>query len=287
MPELPEVETIRRDLVKKVTHKKVTLIKVKKKKIIRGNLPNFKKVLTGSSFKNIIRVGKLLIFVIKNSRYYLLVHLKMTGQLVYLEESKVIAGGHSWKNMSLELPNKYTHVIFELKDKSRLFFNDMRQFGYLRVVDKGEKDRIIASFGIEPLKKDFTFINFKQILQGRKAAIKTVLINQKLIAGIGNIYADEICFFAQIKPTRKTNRLTAKEIRRIYLSCNAVIKKAIKKRGTTFSDYIDGKGGRGNFTKYLKVYHREGDKCLRCKKGIIKKIKLNGRGTRYCPNCQK
>jgi len=279
MPELPEVETIRRDLVRKIIGKKIILVETNKTKVVKNNLAKFKKALKNVSFGNIFRVGKLLIFTLSNHSSFLLIHLKMTGQLIYLNKSKITAGGHSWKNMSLKPPDKYTHVIIEFEDKSKLFFNDMRQLGYLQIVNKKQKNKIVEDYGIEPLKKNFTLTRFKQIMQKRRTTIKAILTNQKLIAGIGNIYADEICFFAKIRPFRPVNELTNQEIKKLYQACNSVIKKAINKRGTTFN--------KGNYSKYLKVYKRENNKCLRCKNSIIKKIKLNGRETRYCPTCQK
>lgn len=287
MPELPEVETIRRDLAREIIGKKIVSVKVNKTKLVKSNLAKFKKTLRSTSFSDIFRIGKLMIFTLKDTPYFLLIHLKMTGQLIYLDKGKVIAGGHSWKNMSLELPNKYTHIIIEFKDKTKLFFNDLRQFGYWRIVDKKQKDQIVESYGIEPLKKNFTLAKFKQIIEKRRTTIKAVLTNQKLIAGIGNIYADEICFSAKIKPHRPANKLTDQEIKKLYRACNSIIKKAIDKRGTTFNSYVDAKGNKGNYNKYLKVYRKENNKCSRCKNSIIKKMKLNGRGTRYCPNCQK
>ena len=286
MPELPEVETIRRDLQRKIVGKKIVQIKVRKPKIIKGSKPAFIKSLTGNSFAKIKRRGKLLIFKLKKGDRYLLIHLKMTGQLIYQACGKVTAGGHGWPKVD-ELPNKYSHIIFTFADKSQLFFNDLRQFGYMRLVDEGELQEVRQQFGIEPLTKGFTWTNFRQAVTGKKTNIKAVLLNQGVIAGIGNIYADEICWRAGVQPSRAVGGLSQAELRKIFNSCNVILKQAIKYRGTTFNDYVDADGKKGNFVSRLKVYQRAGEKCQRCQQAEIKKIKIAGRGTHYCPRCQK
>lgn len=287
MPELPEVETIRNDLEAKIVRKKITKVEVRQDKMVRGATAAFRKFLVGSSFLKIDRRGKLLIFDIAATDIYLLVHLKMTGQLVYKEGKRVTSGGHSWPLMDMKLPNKHTHIIITFADKSQLFFSDLRQFGFMQIVNQKQRDLIVARFGIEPLTRDFTSESFRKVFKNRRAPLKAVLLNQKLIAGIGNIYADEICFAAGVRPGRRVNTLTKSEIDRLYEAAEKIIRSAIKYRGTTFSDYVDGSGVSGNFVSRLKVYGRDGKICLRCRKYNIKKIKKAGRGTHYCPSCQK
>ena len=286
MPELPEVETIKRDLQRKIVGKKITRVKVRKAKIIKGSMSAFSKNLTGNYFARIKRRGKLLIFELKKGEQYLFIHLKMTGQLIYQDQKKIVAGGHGWPKVD-KLPNKYSHVVFTFTDKSQLFFNDLRQFGYMKLVGQEELPKVLEQFGIEPLTKNFTWANFQQVVTGKKTSIKATLLNQKLIAGIGNIYADEICFRSRVRPNRATNKLSQAELRKIFNSCNVVIKRAIKYRGTTFNDYVDTDGNQGNFVSRLKVYQRAGKKCQRCRQAKIKKIKTAGRGTHYCPGCQR
>lgn len=291
MPELPEVETIRQDLVNFVIHKKIRKMTIRDRKVIKNNKNVFRK-LVNEDFDSISRIGKLLIFEI-NKDLFLLVHLKMTGQLVYCSGDRCVAGGHSLSSeekipgIGDKLPNKYTRVMIEFNDQSTLYFNDLRKFGYLRIVNSEELNIIKETFGIEPLTKNFTLENFRKVFKNRKTNIKALLLNQKLIAGIGNIYADEILFEAQIKPSRKAKSLTQKEIETIFNSTQIIIKSAIKYRGTTFNNYIDSQGKTGNFSKLLKVYGRQGKKCIRCKKSVITKEKLAQRGTSYCKNCQK
>ena len=199
MPELPEVETIKNDLKEKILDKKIIKITCRKRKIVKNNFNFFLNTLIGNKFSNIKRIGKLLIFEINRENLYLLIHLKMTGQLVYCPSRGIVAGGHSYpeqKNTvesaaeAMCLPNKYSHVIFNFADGSNLFFNDMRQFGYFKTVRKDELEIIKKNFGIEPLASNFKLNNFKRIFIKRKAPVKALLLNQKLIAGIGNIYAD-------------------------------------------------------------------------------------------------
>jgi formamidopyrimidine-DNA glycosylase len=287
MPELPEVETIRQDLSKSITKKRITDIVVNKEKIIKNNLSSFLKILRNNNFAKIDRRGKLLILHLYKNDKYFLIHLRMTGQLIYQHKKKIITGGHPEPFSVDELPNKYSHIIFTFADKSKLFFNDMRQFGYMKLVDKDELNINLKRFGIEPLTNSFTLDAFTNVFKNKKSVLKAFLLNQKYIAGIGNIYADEICFKAGVKPSRNISSLTSREIKNLYNACQFIINKAIIKRGTSFSDFRDGSGKQGNFLKYLKVYGRSGKKCLNCKQSILKKIRLAGRGTVFCQICQK
>jgi len=297
MPELPEVETIKNDLQKVILGKKITNIEIRGGKTVNPvinfeflngvkNKPEvFFKILKNNFFSGISRIGKLLIFEIAGGKNFLLIHLKMTGQLIFLGKGKMVAGGHETGGEK-ELPNKHTRIIFSFGDKEKLFFNDLRKFGYAKIVDAPELGKIREKYGIEPLTKNFTFKAFSKAIKGKNASIKAILLNQGVVAGIGNIYADEALFEAKIRPERRANALSESEKRVLFQSINKIIKIAIKSRGTTFSSYVDANGQKGGFTKLLKVYGREGEKCRRCR-GIIKKTKVAGRGTRYCEKCQK
>lgn len=294
MPELPEVETIRNGLQNKVVGKKISAVDVLFPKIIQGDKKEFEILVKNNFFEDIFRIGKLLIFKFGKGDKYLLAHLKMTGQLIYQEDGNIVVGGHKLPPVTAEtkkdfydLPNKYTRLIFSFADGSNLFFNDLRKFAYVKVVDKQERDAAVAGYGIEPLSKEFTLVNFKKVFEGKKKNVKAVLLDQSLIAGIGNIYADEICFDAKVCPDRSVNSLSTQEIKALYVSSEKIIKEAIKNKGTTFRDYVDASGQKGKHIDFLKVYNRKGEKCLRCKKGIIKKSKIAGRGTSYCEECQK
>ncbi len=272
MPELPEVETIRRDLEKKIIGKKIIDIRVIQKNSIKNSPTYFTKTLKNNSIESADRKGKLLILKIKENEKYLLIHLRMTGQILCCDTDKKIA--------------KNTRVIF-IFDNSQLFFNDTRRFGYLRIVSEKEKDIALKKMGIDILDKNFTPERFKELLKHKRKSLKSVLLDQKIIAGIGNIYADEICFEARLQPNRITGKLNDKEIKKLYNSIIKIINLALKNRGTTFNDYLDSSGKKGNFSKFLKVYQKEKEVCENCHKKEIKKIKVAGRATRYCENCQK
>jgi len=300
MPELPEVETIRRDLAKKILDKKIkdifvldkrTLTPVRHRSDIRqmsNGARRFKKILIGKSFVGIERRGKLLIFKL-NTNKFLLVHLKMTGQLIYekkgnsKKQSEIIVGGHEDKNF--KQVDKYARVVFEFEDSSKLYFNDLRIFGYLKIINEKELEKVKEGFGVEPLSPAMSPAKSMAMFKNKKTTIKAFLLNQKNIAGIGNIYTDEICFACGILPTRKVNTLNKKEIELILKNTKKILKLAIEKRGTTFNNYRDSNGNKGNFVSFLKVYGRQGQKCQKCG-GEIKKIKVAGRGTHYCPVCQ-
>lgn len=287
MPELPEVETIKNDLNKKILNKKIKKVDLFFKKIIKSPFKNFISTLEGNSFKKVERRGKLLVFTLAKKNEYLTIHLRMTGQLIYKNGKEIIAGGHKTKGNIVDLPNKHTHFILHFDDGSQLFFNDLRRFAIVQIVNQKKLESILNNFGKEPLGKNFSLKIFKEIVKNKKGNIKAFLLNQKHLAGIGNIYADESLFEAGISPKRKIDSLTKREIEKLYQAIRKILRKAIQYRGTTFYTYADAHGQQGNFTKFLKVYQREGKKCLRCKKGIIQKTKIAGRGTRYCPKCQK
>lgn len=292
MPELPEVETIRRDLVGATINKEIEKVAVFNDKIVRNDNESFSLYLKGKKFESIERIGKLLIFKI-DSKNFLLVHLKMTGQLIYQKKDKILAGGHSLSQKGSvmdrvggRLPNKYTHVIITFKDKTKLYFNDLRRFGYLELVGGKDLKKIKERFGIEPLTDNFVLHEFDSRIRKRKTYIKNVLLNQRIIAGIGNIYADEILFASGVRPNRRANKVQKSEIEKIFNQANIILDKAIEARGTTFSDYVDTKGKKGGYVNFLKVYGRGGKECLKCSTEITK-IKLAGRGTHYCKKCQK
>jgi formamidopyrimidine-DNA glycosylase len=287
MPELPEVETIRQDLRKKILHKKITKLEILKSKLGSKKNKEIEKILKANHVKDIKRYGKLLVFELDKNDLFMLIHLKMTGQLLYQYDHKLIVGGHSFSSLNTHVPDKHTQAVFYFSDGSKLYFNDLRRFGYIKLVNTQELTKIINQFGIEPLQKNFTFKSFSELLTKKKMVLKALLMNQALIAGIGNIYADEICFCAHVLPDRRTTSLTREEIKKLYTCSKSVIKKAIKYRGTTFSDYLDSEGKQGKFSSFLNVYGRKGQKCRRCKKGIILKKKLAGRGTHFCSECQR
>lgn len=290
MPELPEVETIRRDLEKFLLSKKVKAVEVRDAKVVIGSQKKWNEVLISRNLKEIQRKGKLLIFVFTKD-IYLFIHLKMTGQLIYQEKNRLIAGGHPFSEKSEEkaiggsLPNKFTRLIITFSG-GKLFFNDIRRFAYAKLIDKSDLKKIKEKFGIEPLSSDFKLKSFQSLFKDRNTSVKALLLNQALIAGLGNIYVDESLYLSAIDPRRRAKDLSENEQKKLFLNISKVLKKAISKRGTTFSNYTDGRGNKGNFSSELKVYGKKGEKCEICGE-IIEKIKLAGRGTHFCPKCQK
>lgn len=272
MPELPEVETIKSQLTKKIKAKTIKKVKVKLAKMVRGaSVKDFEKKVVGAKIKDIRRRAKLLIIELFND-YSLVIHLKLTGQLIFNQE-----------------PEKHTHIVYYFTDGSMLLHNDMRQFGYVKLAKTSELSKLFQKekFGPEPLDKSFTLEKFKTILkEKRRAKIKPLLMNQTFIAGIGNVYAQEACFKAKIKPTRTAGSLTDKEIKDLYEGLKKILRESIKHKGSSIDLYVDVEGKQGGYAPFLKVYRREGQKCFRCDEKI-KFIRLNGRGTCFCPKCQK
>ncbi|HLA25708.1 MAG TPA: bifunctional DNA-formamidopyrimidine glycosylase/DNA-(apurinic or apyrimidinic site) lyase [Patescibacteria group bacterium] len=294
MPELPEVETIKRQLLKEVIGKKIKEVELRLPSLVyfdgrKGDAKNFKKSLEGAKITKGDRAAKILILKLSNG-YTLLIHLKMTGQLIYrAKNGNLKMGGHPWPPATVEVPNKWTHIIFHFTDGSKLYFNDLRQFGYMKLIKTGElnEQKEIKKLGIEPFDKNFTLELFSQMLKKRGGAkIKPLLMDQSFISGVGNIYADESLHFAGILPIRPAGKIKSEEIKKIYSGIKTILKKSIAQGGTSSDTYVTLSGQKGGYEKYLKVYGREGKKCLRCK-GVVKRIKLSGRSAHFCPKCQK
>jgi len=266
MPELPEVETIKRDLEKVILGKKITGVCVRNPQVIREPaLADFKKGLQGAVIKKILRKAKVLIWELSNGKA-LVIHLKMTGQLVY-------PGG-----------GKNSRVAFHLSGGKILDFNDQRLFGELRLLDDWRSLKFIQGLGPEP--SALSLGQFKELFKNKKTKIKPLLMDQTFISGIGNIYAAEILFKAKIHPERRANALTDKEKGLLFKAVNDILNAAILAAGSSVDDYVRVSGGKGGYVKYHKVYGREGKECLACK-AKIKKINQGGRGTYFCPRCQK
>lgn len=305
MPELPEVETVTKELDRKLKGKKIARVEVRLSKIVSfgpGTVSNirkssqraasdFRKKLVGLKVRSVSRRAKLLIFDLSGP-YSLLVHLKMTGQLIYLkakEKKRKIKMFNRVDAPELLMPCKHTHVIVVFTDGSKLFYNDIRQFGYLKLVADKQLSYVkeLLEFGPEPLSRDFTLKVFTDILKRRpNMPLKQLLIDPRLIAGIGNIYSDEILFRARILPTKRAKILKPKEILSLYKAIPYILKKGIKAKGSSVGDFIRTDGSWGSMGKYHYVYMRAKLPCKICGT-IIKSIKFNGRTGSYCPSCQR
>lgn len=276
MPELPEVETIRRGLLKCVLHKKlVRIIKAE------GSSPAF----TPTELIALRRFGKALVMDFDDG-WSLMIHLRMTGQLIWVGEER-FAGGHPSENFVAELPNKQTRVIFEFED-GKLFFNDQRKFGFVKKMrtKEVEKDDFIKKLAKEPWQMEAGEL-YEKLQRHKKAPIKAMLLDQTIICGLGNIYADEALYAAGIHPETLAGNLSFDEVEKIILSARKVMDKSIAAGGSTMATYVRPDGTRGDYLdKFAKVFHREGKPCERCGTEIVK-IKVAGRGTHICPKCQR
>jgi len=308
MPELPEVQTVVNELNRRLKGRRIRAVTVNKPKIVHlgpGTVSNirdgspekvkkFIKLLLGQKILSVKRRAKLLIFDLSGP-LSLLVHLKMTGQFIFEDKKqyKKTKGKYRILNKPtaplVELPGKHTHVVFNFTNGSILFFNDIRQFGYLKVVHDKEIDQVreLKDFGPEPLSKSFTFSKFHDMVKRRpKGKIKQVLMDPLIVVGIGNIYSDEILFHAKVKPTRTIDSLTPAELKAIHKYIGIVLKQAIKYKGSSVGDFVRPDGSWGSMGKHHFVYGRRKQKCHKCGT-IIENLKLGGRTASYCPHCQK
>jgi len=298
MPELPEVESLRRGLEKVVVGQSIKKIEVLAPKMISG-LGNarsaspaktraFVSGLEKAKILSISRRAKNLIFHLSGGKV-MIVHLKMTGQLVYKERGKKpITGGHPIELSESELPNKHTRLVFHL-GKGTLFYNDVRMFGYLlyyRSLEEAQRLGHFSDLGVEPLDDAFTLEYFRDALKARKGTLKKVLMDQKVVTGLGNIYADEVAYEAGVRPMRQIAKVTSVEIEKLYKAIRRTIEAAIHLGGSSVADYLLADGSRGNYAREHKVYGKTGEKCSKCGKKLLT-IQLNGRTTVYCPHCQK
>ena len=271
MPELPEIETIKNDLITLIIGRKILDIKTDSPKQIKPSLAMVKKAIVGTSIKKIERRAKLLQIFLSNGQI-LIMHLKLTGRLLVRKKGVV--------------RDKWQHVTFILSGNQELRFTDLRKFGWVKLLQsKKELEKILVEFGPEPL-DDLDLMEFKKIVASTSRAIKVLLMHQKKISGIGNIYACDALFLAKIHPAKKANELDNNEIKRLFNAVEKVLKAGIKYRGASDQYYLDALGHKGSYQDYFLTYGRAGKKCLKCT-GKIEKIKLGGRGTYYCPKCQK
>ena len=288
MPELPEVETTVLDLQKKVLGRTFIDVWTDSKNLIKkpGSFDEFKRGIKGKKIKKVWRRGKNILLDLSDNKT-LLIHQKLTGHLLLgkwqLKEGKWQAkiSGPLLKDPM----NRFLHLIFWLDNGQQLALSDLRKFAKIELLNQEELKKELSSFGPEPLERDFSLEKFKETLRQSQGKIKQVLMDQTVIAGIGNIYSDEILWQAKAHPFKEIKRLSDEELKRIYRAMREILPKAIEVGGESISDFRRISGERGYFDKERKVYRREGEKCSRCG-NIIKRIKLAGRSAHFCPNCQ-
>lgn len=277
MPELPEVETVRRGLRGFILGAKLKRVGVLCEKSFIGEPVKGKVV-------EIRRFGKALVIDLDNE-YSLMIHLRMTGQLIYDGEERY-AAGHPSENFVAELPNKQTRVILEFED-GILYFNDQRKFGFIKVMPtvEVEEDAFIRKLAKEPWQVTGEEL-YAQLQRHKKAPVKAVILDQTVMSGLGNIYADEALYVARIYPARKAGSLSLAEAEKLLAAAREVMEKGIESGGSTIRNYVRADGTRGDYLDlFAKVYHREGKICDRCGEKIVK-TKVAGRGTHFCPKCQ-
>src|SRR3989344_6525751 len=282
MPELPEVETIRKGLEKYLVGHKVTDVKVNAPKIFSGE-PG---TLIGGKIKGVRRFAKVLSIDLSNG-YSIVVHIKLTGQFIYRgpnlksppDLSKKVVGG---------VPGRHTHVIFSLDHGGTLYYNDVRRFGWIKVVKtrKVEEEPFIKKLGPEPFGK-LTFEFFSKVLSQSGRPIKIVLMDQEKIGGVGNIYANDALWLSKINPKRSANSLSLDKQKDLYDAVHKVLKDGIKYGGSSELAYVTPDGKEGSYQDYTLAYGRQEEPCERCHKAKFVKYFLGGRGTYVCPACQK
>ena len=284
MPELPEVEVVTRSLKKTIKNQKIIKITVNNRNLRFKLEKNFEQILKNKIIRNIERKSKYIVFDFDN-HFYAILHLGMSGTL-HIPSRKKITNLSFYSNPTL--PKKHNHVIIDFK-KFKLIYNDPRRFGYFKILNnKYEFDEYFTRIGPEALNKSFNLIYLKNKIKNRNKNIKNFLLDQKIVSGIGNIYANEILFKSQISPMKSVKNLTSTDLNRIIRFARITLKNAIKFGGSSIRDFKSVSGDGGSFQTKFKVYNRDNQDCLKSKcKGVIKKKYISNRSTFICNFCQK
>ena len=289
MPELPEVEVVKRSLESKIQNKIIKKVKINDIKL-RYKL-NIKKIsqLNNLKIKKIERRSKYLLFHF-DKPIIMLVHLGMTGKFFFINENKKKFKTSFYYNLNEAKDQKYDRVIFFLKNRQKFIYNDLRKFGFIKLLSKNKVDKNLhlISLGPEPLSKYYNFNYFKNYIYQRKKTVKDLLMDQKFVSGLGNIYVNEILFSSKVKPTRKVKFLKDNEIKEIIKNTKKILSKSIKLGGASIKDFSSSNGKKGSFQQHFRAYAREGEKCsnIDCKEKITRII-ISNRSSFYCLSCQK
>ncbi len=289
MPELPEVEVVKRSLTSKIQKLIVEKITVKDEKLRYRINKKKLKILLGLKIIKILRRSKFLLFVFEKNTV-MLVHLGMTGKFFFLNRNAKKLKTSFYYNIDESKDNKHNRLIFSLSKKQKLIYNDVRKFGFIKILDKRQlKHNLhLKNLGPEPLGNSFNFKYFKNYIINRNRTMKDILMDQKFVSGLGNIYVNEVLFLSKVKPKKKTYLIKNKEIHKIIKNTKKTLKKAISLGDSSLRDFSSSDGKKGEFQQYFYVYGRKGENCLNrnCNKKIIKTI-IGNRATYYCPKCQK
>lgn len=287
MPELPEVETVKIGLQRLLPGRRVTSVETDWSKSFPNAESDVQQFMVGATVAEVKRRAKVLMIEL-STNYTLVTHLKMTGQLVFRAQDVRFGAGHPNESLVGELPDRSTRITITFSDESQLFFNDQRKFGWMRLIPTPEVMNLdfFQKVGPEPLSADFTAAEFQQRLQRRKNTnIKAALLDQTVIAGVGNIYADESLWGARIHPAVLVRDLKPAQFKKLYQELIYVLKLAIEKGGSTDKHYVNAEGKKGSYMSFARVFRREGQTCPRCG-SVIEKSRVAGRGTHTCPICQ-
>lgn len=281
MPELPEVETLKLGLREYLVGHKILDLEILAPRIFFGEKEN----IVGSKVIDIKRIGKGLIIELDND-YSLAIHIKLTGQIIYRDEKTKNIPVSSLKVGSI--PNKFTHLIFSLDKGAKLYYNDQRRFGWFKLVKTSEVMTMpfFADMGPEPFKQ-LNEKEFEKIISNSKTVVKPLIMDQKKIGGIGNIYANDALFLARIDPKRKANSLSISEIEKLYAAIHVVLQKGLDSGGASELTFVNVLGQDGGYQNHTLVYGKRGQLCPNCKKEKLKFAKIGGRGTYFCSICQK
>ena len=289
MPELPEVEVVKRSLINKTQNLTVKAVEINDGRLrYKIDKRKIKKII-GLKFKKISRRSKYLLFFF-NKEFVMLVHLGMTGKFFFVNQKKKKYKTSFYYVINEDKDKKHDRIIFNLSNNQKLIYNDIRKFGFIKIVRKDHlyQNIHLKHLGPEPLSAKFNINYFKNYIKGRKRTIKDLLMDQKFISGLGNIYVNEILFFSGVRPLKKIKKLTVFEIKKIIKFSKKIISKAIILGGSSIKDFSSSSGKKGKFQQYFSVYAKKGENCPKIKcKGKIKKIVIANRASFFCNKCQK
>ena len=289
MPELPEVEVVKRSLTRKVQNLIIQKVNIKDSKLRYHIDKNKFRKITGLRIKKIERKSKFLLFFL-NKNFIMMVHLGMTGKFFFVDRKNTKLKTSFYYKIDYKKEQKYDRVEFILNKNQKLIYNDIRKFGFIKLLsNKKYKDNFhLKHLGPEPLKNKFNYTYFKNYIKGRSRVIKDILMDQKFVSGLGNIYANEILFLSKVKPSRKVKNLKEFELKKIINFTKEVLKNAIELGGSSIKDFSSSNGKKGSFQQHFNVYGKKGATCSNTTcKSIIVKSSISNRSTFFCNNCQK
>ena len=287
MPELPEVEVVKRSLANKVQDSIIKKVKLNDARLrYRVEKKDIRKII-GLKLKKIKRRSKYLLFFF-NKDITMLVHLGMTGKFFFINNRNKKFKTSFYYNINEKKDQKHDRIVFFLNNNRKLIYNDVRKFGFIKIINNKHinKNSHLVNLGPEPLGKEFNYDYFKKYIKGRNRVIKDILMDQKFVSGLGNIYANEILFLSKVKPTRKVKYLKVVELKKILMFTRSILQGSIKSGGSSIKDFSSSDGKKGSFQQNFNVYGKKGEDCSNCKSKIVRTT-ISNRATFYCSKCQK